>query len=308
MISSTARPSAPVSSGLGAREHAVDEVAHLLREAVVPDLLEHRERPAACLRRLLDRVAVAVLAVGHERGAAQDVDVGDALGPDQLGAVVHPAGLGPARLDHARAGSRRSGRRRPRGPRPACASPCTNVPSSAVADSAGGLAVDPAGELDAVAAHVHQHAAARPLGIPEPVGVRAEVLLALADQVHRAERALVGELLRPHVLRREAELLGVHQERRPPVLQAAIISSASASVRASGFSQITCLPADGGRDRDVAVQVVGGADADDVDVRLLDQRPVVGVVAGDAVLAPQTARHCPAWATRRRARWPPGRA
>ena len=145
-----------------------------------------------------------------------------------------------------------------------------------------GLVVDPAGELDAVAAHVHEHSAAGALGIPEPVRMRAEVLLALAHQVHRPQRALVGQLLGPHVLGRKAELLGVHQKHaRPAAGRDHLVGLGQRAGKRLLADHV--LAGGGGRHRDLTVQVVGGADADDVHVRLLDQRPVVGVVAGNAV-------------------------
>ncbi len=282
MISSTARPSAPVSAGSPPESDAVDEVAHLLREAVVPELVEHRERPPARLGRLLDRVAVAVLAVGQKRRAAQDVDVGDAVGPDQLGAIVHASGLGPARLDHAQAvpGEAHDAHRVILGLRAIAVDEGAELGRGRLGRS---LVVDPARELDPVAAHVHEHPAAGALGIPEPARVRPEVLLALAHEIHRPQRALVGQLLRPHVLGREAQLLGVHQEHSR--LRAG--GDHLVGLRQRARERLLAdhvLAGRRGRNRDVAMQVVGGADADDVDVRLLDQRPVVGVVAGDAVL------------------------
>jgi len=61
----------------------------------------------------------------------------------------------------------------------------------------------PAGELSAVAAHVHQHAAS-PLGVREPVRMGLGMLLGLADEIHTAERSLIGELFGPDIDQREA--------------------------------------------------------------------------------------------------------
>src|SRR6516165_5164728 len=104
-----------------------------------------------------------------------------------------------------------------------------------------GLAVDPASELNAVTGHVHEHPAASQFRIPEPIRVRPVMLLRLPDQVDLSERTFVSKLFCPHILRREADLLGIHQL-DPSATAAAIISSASRSVRASGFSQMTCFP------------------------------------------------------------------
>ena len=82
-----------------------------------------------------------------------------------------------------------------------------------------GAVEEPAAERDAVAAHVHEDAAARARDVPEPVGVRPEVLLALLDEVDLAEGAFPRHLLGLDVLGREEELLGVHEEdalRRDP--------------------------------------------------------------------------------------------
>ena len=74
------------------------------------------------------------------------------------------------------------------------------------------LAEEPPAERDAVAAEVHERAAARLLDVPEPVGVRAGVLLALLHEMDAPERAFVRHLLRLDVLRREEQLLGVEQQ------------------------------------------------------------------------------------------------
>ena len=74
------------------------------------------------------------------------------------------------------------------------------------------LAEEPPAERDAVAAEVHDGAAARLFDVPEPVGVRAGVLLALLHEMNASERALVRHLLRLDVFRREEQLLGVEQE------------------------------------------------------------------------------------------------
>ena len=75
----------------------------------------------------------------------------------------------------------------------------------------GRLVVHPAGELDPVAAHVHHDAAAGPLRSQNQSECGTEVLLAVLDQEDLAQRSLVDEFLGPHVLRREADLLRVHE-------------------------------------------------------------------------------------------------
>src|SRR2546426_926362 len=69
--------------------HALKEVRHFLREAVVPHLLVHREAPALRRSGLLDRVAVARLAVGLERRAVEQVGIGHAQRAVNLGSVIH---------------------------------------------------------------------------------------------------------------------------------------------------------------------------------------------------------------------------
>src|SRR5689334_18770061 len=66
---------------------AGDEVLHLLREAVVPDLLVDREGPADRRSGLLDGVAVAAPGKGAEGVPMKDVRVGLALAAEDLRAV-----------------------------------------------------------------------------------------------------------------------------------------------------------------------------------------------------------------------------
>jgi hypothetical protein len=56
-------------------------VGELLREAVVPELLEGAEAPPARRAGLLDRVAVALVRVGDDRVALDDVGVRNAVEP-----------------------------------------------------------------------------------------------------------------------------------------------------------------------------------------------------------------------------------
>src|SRR5262249_14828443 len=70
---------------------AIDEVRHFLVEAVVPGFLVDGERPALRSAGLLDRVAVAMLAVGVDGVAAEQVGVGDAVAAIDFRPVVHAA-------------------------------------------------------------------------------------------------------------------------------------------------------------------------------------------------------------------------
>jgi len=57
---------------------------------------------------------------------------------------------------------------------------------------------------------------------------------------------------------------------------AARIGSQSSAVGAIGFSSKTCLPGAKGVDRDIAMILDMGCDADDVDVRVVEQLAVIG--------------------------------
>src|SRR5512142_1830448 len=74
----------------------VHEMLHLLREAVVPDLLEHRECVSLCLAGFLDGIAVARLAIREQRAAAEQVGARMALLAIDLAAVVDASALRPA--------------------------------------------------------------------------------------------------------------------------------------------------------------------------------------------------------------------
>src|SRR5205085_12172890 len=58
---------------------AVRKVLELAGVPRVEELLEHGEGPSPCGVGLLDRIAVAALAVGEDRVSAQEVGVGHAL-------------------------------------------------------------------------------------------------------------------------------------------------------------------------------------------------------------------------------------
>jgi len=190
--------------------NASAEMGHLLRETVVPDFLEHGEGVALGGRGFFDRIAVAGLAVGQQGAATEQVGAGEAVGTVDFALVVDAAVLGPTVLGQ------------------------TDAPAFVLYDAeamvfAPGLvgvyvgphlridaldrrlAEDPAGELDAVAAHVEQDAAARAVYIPEPGHVWSGMLFALFDQEGLADGPFLDELFGPHVLGGEAQLLGVHE-------------------------------------------------------------------------------------------------
>ena len=102
------------------------------------------------------------------------------------------------------------------------------------------------------------------LDVPEPVGVRAVVAFELADVVHVAERALVGELLGADVLRREAEVLAVHQD--DAGLRAGL-DHLVALVQREGERLVDedVLARRRRRERDRRVEVVRAGDGDGVD-------------------------------------------
>ena len=83
---------------------AIDEVLHLLREAVVPFLLVNGERPALGRAGFLDGVIVAFGAVGLNGVAVVEIGVGHPFRAVDFGPVVHAAHFRPAFLrqrDHA---------------------------------------------------------------------------------------------------------------------------------------------------------------------------------------------------------------
>ena len=116
----------------------------------------------------------------------------------------------------------------------------------------------------------------------------AIVLLRLLEQVDLPQGALVHELLQADVLGGKAELLGVHQ------LDALLLAGGDHRV---GFPQVQAerLLADhvlaGARrvHRPLAVQPVGDAEDDQVHLRQVEQRPIVGEPARDLMLAGELA-------------------
>jgi hypothetical protein len=63
-----------------------------------------------------------------------------------------------------------------------------------------------------MAPEIHQRAAARAIYIPEPLAVRAEVLLALLHEVNFSEGAGVGHFLGFEIFWGEEKLFAVHQQ------------------------------------------------------------------------------------------------
>ena len=60
----------------------------------------------------------------------------------------------------------------------------------------GGAAQKPVAEGDAVAAEVHEGAAAGAVDVPEPFAVRAEMFFALLDEIDFSEGAGIGHFFR----------------------------------------------------------------------------------------------------------------
>jgi hypothetical protein len=91
------------------------------------------------------------------------------------------------------------------------------------------------------------------------------VLLGLLDEIGATEGALVEQLLHSDVLRREAELLGVHE------LHVRLAAGLDHAVgvgqrRRQRLLADHVLPGLRGRDREIGVQVVGASEHDQVDV------------------------------------------
>src|SRR5262245_60683982 len=137
-------------------------------------------------------------------------------------------------------------------------------------------------------AHVHQHAAARLIDIPEPVAMRTGMLLELLQQVDVTYGAFLGEMPDTLVLRREAQFLGVHQ------LAAMLAAHRNHVVRfferyRQRFLDDDVLAGTGGGDRRAVMKEVGQADVDNLAIGLGNQLIDVGVplrnlpVFGDAL-------------------------
>ena len=175
---------------------------HFLRETVVPGFLEHRESIPFGRAGLLDRVPVTFLGISQERTAAQQVGAGVPLIAVDFTAIIHAAALGPAVLDHG------------------------DLIALVLDDGIGmifafcpalvdesvhirGYTLDlrfaqhPAGIFNRMTAHVHHHAAAGKIHIPEPGHVWAGMLLRLFGQERLADRAFFDQHFCAHVFRRK---------------------------------------------------------------------------------------------------------
>ena len=232
----------------------------------------------------------------------EEVGVGLALAAEDLGPVVHPARLRPALLGQ------------PDGPAfevehehrlvVAVGLVAVDVGAHLGVDAGDSLASwpssaeHPAEELDRVAAHVHRHPAAAAPGVVEPAGVRPVVLLGLLDQVDPAERPSSTSCLEPDVLRSEAELLGV-AEHHPGSLAGGDHPVALGQAQGHRLLDDDVLAGQGGLEGRLAVQVVGQAEHDQVDLRTVVEGAVIGEVVGDRPARRRTARRAPAWARRR---------
>src|SRR4029077_3394141 len=75
-----------------------------------------------------------------------------------------------------------------------------------------GAAEEKIAEGDAVAAEVHERATAGAIHVPKPGAVRAEMLFALLDEVHFAERTGVRHFLGFQIFWSEEKLFAVHEE------------------------------------------------------------------------------------------------
>ena len=126
-------------------------------------------------------------------------------------------------------------------------------------------AQQPAEELDGVAAHVECHAAAAATCVEKPAGVGPVVLFRLLDQMDFAERAFVDQLLEPHVLGREAKLLGITQHYAGP-FAGGDHPVALGEVHRHRLFDDDVLAGFGGQACRLAVQVVGQAEHDQVDL------------------------------------------
>src|SRR5260370_35010563 len=65
---------------------------------------------------------------------------------------------------------------------------------------------------DAVAAEIHERAAAGAIDVPKPGAVRAKMLFALLDEIDFSERAGGGHFLGLQIFWRDERLFPVHQQ------------------------------------------------------------------------------------------------
>ncbi|MPN03560.1 hypothetical protein SDC9_150791 [bioreactor metagenome] len=134
-----------------------------------------------------------------------------------------------------------------------------------------------------MAAHVHHDAAARLVALVEPAAVRAAVLLGLTQHVDAANRAALDDVAHALILRREAELLGVHQE------LSVLLAGGDHLVRlgqreAERFFHDNVLARVRGLDADAVMQVIRQTNVDNVAVDLGEQLIHVVVCGGNAEL------------------------
>ena len=208
MMRLTMTPSSKVSDGLLAGGEVVDEVAHLLREAVSAGLFGHRIDPAGLCVGLLDRVADGVLDEAPDRA---DRGVGDeaALRADELVPKLHAALLDPRRLDGGHLAAREFEQR----DRGVFAGGLVAVhhawrPTPDLGDRVV-LAEEVPRRFDGVAAHVEQRAAAGGLGVPEVRCVRTGMTLAGAHGEQLADAAGLDHLVGLGDVGREHRALGI---------------------------------------------------------------------------------------------------
>ena len=211
----------------------------------------------------------------------EQIGVSHAFGAMHLGPVVHAARLGPARLvEEEAAALELEDQQR-----------VVLAPGLVAVHLGRELGVDrddrrpvhhPAGEGDAVAAHVREHTAAGAIDIPEVGRVRAVMLLRLLDEGRAAKRAGIEQRLHTHVLGREAHLLGIHEE-HAGILAGRHHAVGLGHAQAHRLLQHDVLAGGGAVQHQRAVGVVGRADDHHVDVVALEQRAMVGAVVRETV-------------------------
>ena len=251
-------------------------------EAVVPGLLVDGEAPARGRARLLHRVVVALRAVGLDGVAVQQVGVGDAGEPWTSARSSMPPELGPALLGD--------------GHRPAL----ELEDEDRVVLAAGLVAVDEGAHLgvDGLDGRAGRASSGRTRwrGSPCPWSRRRRSG-PRPRSAGRAGPSCFSDCLTSVGLPRAPSssscfrrtYLGAkhsssaYMSLTSALRQAAIMRSASARFRQSGFSITTCLPAAAASSVTAAVQVVGDAQHHHVHLGQGQELPVVGEVPRDAV-------------------------
>ncbi len=136
-------------------------------------------------------------------------------------------------------------------------------------------------EGDAVAAEVHERAAAGAIDVPKPGAVRAKMLFTLFDEINFSERAGVRHFLGLQIFWREEKLFAVHQ-------QDAVLPRGGNHLFAFGDSHGERFFTDNvlacGSDVfcHLRVETVGRGDGDHFDVALFEHFAVIGEDARDA--------------------------